>query len=178
MLVVGFDVGHASRPDASERGSKNCGGHLDVHRRRFYCLLYSRGNIVTDPPAAARRYQGAQDLPGKRVATVTGSTSSEYLKHHGIPAKEFTRVEDACEALQQASVDAVVYDAPVLLYYASHEGKGKVQIVGPLFRKESYGILFPSNSSKRKLVNETLLKLKENGTYDRLYTKWFGGNGS
>jgi polar amino acid transport system substrate-binding protein len=122
--------------------------------------------------------KGPEDLPGKRVATVTGSTSAEYLKHHGIPAKEFTRVEDACEALQQAAVDAVVYDAPVLLYYVSHEAKGKVQVVGRIFRKESYGILFPSNSSKRKLVNETLLKLKENGTYDRLYTKWFGGNGS
>ena len=122
--------------------------------------------------------KGPEDLPGKRVATVTGSTSAEYLKQHNIQAREFTKVEDAYIALQQAAVDAVVYDAPVLLYYAAHEGKGKVQIVGAIFRKESYGILFPSNSSKRKPVNEALLKLKENGTYDRLYVKWFGGNGS
>ena len=122
--------------------------------------------------------KGPEDLPGKRVATVTGSTSAEYLKQHNIQAREFTKVEDAYVALQQAAVDAVVYDAPVLLYYAAHEGKGKAQIVGPPFRKESYGILFPSNSSKRKPVNEALLKLKENGTYDRLYAKWFGGNGS
>lgn len=122
--------------------------------------------------------KGPEDLPGKRVATVTGSTSAEYLKQHNIQARQFTKVEDAYVALQQAAVDAVVYDAPVLLYYAAHEGKGKVQIVGAIFRKESYGILFPSNSSKRKPVNEALLKLKENGTYDRLYMKWFGGNGS
>jgi polar amino acid transport system substrate-binding protein len=122
--------------------------------------------------------KGPEDLPGKRVATVTGSTSSEYLKQHNIQARDFTKVEDAYLALQQSAVDAVVYDAPVLLYYAAHEGKGKVQIVGPLFRKESYGILFPSNSAKRKPVNEILLKLKENGTYDRLYTKWFGTSGS
>ena len=122
--------------------------------------------------------KGPDDLPGKRVASVKGSTSAEYLNQHNIQATTFTKVEDAYQALQQAEVDAVVYDAPVLLYYASHEGKGKVQVVGPVFRKESYGILFPSGSSKRKPVNEALLKLKENGTYDRLYTKWFGAGGS
>ena len=66
----------------------------------------------------------------------------------------------------------------VLLYFASHEGKGKVQVVGPIFRKENYGIVFPDKSPLRKRVNEALLKLRENGTYDRLYKKWFGGNGS
>ena len=64
----------------------------------------------------------------------------------------------------------------VLLYYASHEGK--VQVVGPIFRKENYGIVFPDKSPLRKRVNEALLKLRENGAYDQLYKKWFGGNGS
>src|SRR5262244_614883 len=118
--------------------------------------------------------KGPEDLPGKRVAAVTGSTSVDYLKQHNIAAKDFPKVEDAYAALQQSVVDAVVYDAPVLLYYASHEGKGKVQVVGPIFHKESYGILFPSNSPERKRVNEALLRLKENGTYERIYAKLFG----
>ena len=120
---------------------------------------------------------GPEDLPGKRVATVKGSTSMDYLRRHNIEATEFTNVEQAFKAAQQGSADAVVYDAPVLLYYASHEGKGKVQVVGNIFRKESYGILFPSNSPYRKPVNEALLKIREDGTYDRLYGKWFGSNG-
>ena len=121
---------------------------------------------------------GPEDLPGKRVASVRGSTSMDYLRSHNIEAIEFTRVEEAFQAIQRGLADAVVYDAPVLLYYASHAGKGKVQVVGNIFRKESYGILFPSNSPHRKPVNEALLKIRENGTYDRLYIKWFGGNGS
>jgi polar amino acid transport system substrate-binding protein len=120
---------------------------------------------------------GPEDLPGKRVATVKGSTSMDYLRSRNIEAMEFTNVEEALRAMQQGSADAVVYDAPVLLYYASHQGKGKMQVVGNIFRKESYGILFPSNSPYRKPVNEALLKIRENGTYDRLYGKWFGGNG-
>jgi polar amino acid transport system substrate-binding protein len=120
---------------------------------------------------------GPEDLPGKRVASVRGSTSSEYLKQHAIGVTEFPKVEEALEALQRGEADAVVYDAPVLLYYASHEGNGKVQPAGAIFHKENYGIVFPSDSRYRKPVNEALLKIKEAGTYDRLYQKWFGGNG-
>ena len=122
--------------------------------------------------------KGPEDLPGKRVASVKGSTSVEYLRQHNVEPAEFANVEEAYQALQQDQADAVVYDAPVLLYYASHEGKGKVQVVGPIFRKENYGIVFPDKSPLRKRVNEALLKLRENGTYDQLYKKWFGGNGS
>jgi polar amino acid transport system substrate-binding protein len=130
-------------------------------------LQQLRGNI-----------NGPEDLPGKRVASVKNSTSVEYLRQHNLEAMEFANVEDAYQALQRAEVDAIVYDAPVLLYYASHEGKGTVQTAGPVFRKENYGIVFPSESPHRKPVNEALLKLRENGTYDQLYKKWFGGTGS
>lgn len=118
---------------------------------------------------------GPEDLPGKRVASIQGSTSAEYLRQRNVDVTEFAKVEEAYHALEQNQVDAVVYDTPVLLYYAAHEGKGKVQTAGPIFRKENYGIVFPSNSPNRKPVNEVLLKLKENGVYDQLYKKWFGG---
>ena len=118
---------------------------------------------------------GPNDLPGKRVASVRGSTSAEYLKQHHIVATEFSKVEDAFEALQHDQADAIVYDAPILLFYASHEGNGKVQPAGSIFRRESYGIVFPTDSRYRKPVNEALLHIKEDGTYDRLYKEWFGG---
>jgi len=118
------------------------------------------------------------DLPGKRVASVNGSTSAEYLRRHNVEPLEFMKIEEAYQALQERSIDAFVYDAPVLLFYAAHDGKGKVQTAGAVFRRENYGIVFPSNSVHRKPVNEALLKIKESGAYDQLYTKWFGGNGS
>ena len=118
------------------------------------------------------------DLPGKHVASVHGSTSTEYLRQRNVEPVEFAKIEEALAALQRGQADAVVYDAPVLLYYASHEGKGKLQTVGSIFRKENYGIAFPPNSRYLKPVNEALLKLKENGTYDQLYKKWFGGTAS
>ncbi len=117
--------------------------------------------------------KGPEDLPSKRVATAPGSTSASYLRQQNIQILEFNRLAEAYEALLQGQADAVVFDAPVLLYYASHEGKGKVQVIGTVFRKENYGILLPTNSPYRKPINEALLTLRENGTYQKLYQKWF-----
>jgi len=118
---------------------------------------------------------GPDDLPGKRVATVVGSTAAEYLQQHHIDSVPFSKIDDALDALRRQDADAIVYDAPVLMYYASHDGNGKVQTAGSIFRKESYGIVFPTDSPYRKRVNEALLNIKEDGTYDRLYASWFGG---
>jgi polar amino acid transport system substrate-binding protein len=117
---------------------------------------------------------GPRDLPGKQVATILGSTSATYLREQNVQTLEFNQIEEAYKALADKKVNAVVYDAPILLYYASHEGKGKVDVVGPVFRKENYGIIFPRGSPYLKRVNAALLTLKENGSYEALYQKWFG----
>jgi polar amino acid transport system substrate-binding protein len=122
--------------------------------------------------------KGADDLPGKRVATVAGSTSEAYLKNRKARVTGYEKIDDAFEALDKKRVEAVVYDSPVLLYRAAHDGKGKERVVGPVFKKEAYGIAFPTGSPLRKPVNLALLSIKEDGTYDALTSKWFGDDNS
>jgi polar amino acid transport system substrate-binding protein len=116
---------------------------------------------------------GPEDLLGRKVGTTAGSTASAFLKNLEIPPVEFQKIDEAFVALETKQVDAILFDAPVLLYYAATKGRNKVRIVGSMLRKENYGILFPRGSALRKPVNEALLKLRENGTYDALYAKWF-----
>ena len=80
------------------------------------------------------------------------------------------------DALLEKQVDAVVFDAPAILYYATHDGKGLAQVVGGVFHKEDYGIVFPTDSPLRKQVNGALLALRENGRYQKIYDEWFGKN--
>ncbi|HVF09663.1 MAG TPA: transporter substrate-binding domain-containing protein [Abditibacteriaceae bacterium] len=117
--------------------------------------------------------RGPDDLAGKRVATTAGSTSAKYLRDRNIKPLEFAGIEGAYRALLKRQADAVVFDSPVLLHYAAHEGKGKVEIVGTVFRKENYGIAVPRHSALRKPINRALLSLQEDGTYQKLYDKWF-----
>jgi polar amino acid transport system substrate-binding protein len=116
---------------------------------------------------------GPDDLPGKLVGTTAGSTSAAYLTAKQAKLQEFQSIDDAFSALETGKLDAVVFDAPVLLYHAATKGRGKVRVVGPVFKRENYGILFPRGSDLRKKINEALLTMREDGTYDTLYNKWF-----
>jgi polar amino acid transport system substrate-binding protein len=116
---------------------------------------------------------GPDDLPGKLVGTTAGSTSAAYLTAKQVKVQEFQSITDAFAALETGKLDAVVFDAPVLLYHAATAGRGKVRVVGPVFKRENYGILFPRGSDLRKKINEALLTMREDGTYDTLYNKWF-----
>jgi len=118
---------------------------------------------------------GPDDLPGKKVATTRGSTAAAALKELRAEVVEVARIDEAYKALHDKQVDAVVFDAPVLLFYAAKEGKGRVHMVGLPFRKEDYGIVFPRNHALRKQVNVALLALREDGTYQQIYDKWFAG---
>jgi polar amino acid transport system substrate-binding protein len=117
--------------------------------------------------------QSLADLKGRSVATTAGSTAANFLQDKRIKTLAVDKIEVAYEALLRKKADAVVADAPVLMYYAANQGKDKVQLVGDVLQEENYGILLPKNSAYRKPVNSALLKLRENGTYQQLYTHWF-----
>jgi len=75
--------------------------------------------------------------------------------------------------LMQGQVQAIVFDAPTLQYWAARRGKGVLQVVGPLFRPEKYGIAVAEGSPLRKQINAALLQLYEDGKYEEIYNKWF-----
>ena len=115
-----------------------------------------------------------QDLRNKLVATVEGTTSVTALEKLGavvVPAKS---IDQAYEKLLKDEVKALVFDSPTILYYARNKGAGRVSVVGALFYIQYYGFLFPQGSELRESVNRALLKLRRNGIYDNLYSKWFG----
>ena len=70
----------------------------------------------------------------------------------------------------------MVFDSPVLLYHASSAAKGTTRVVGPVFARQDYAIAVPIGSPYRKLINETPLKMAEDGKYEELRAKWFGSS--
>lgn len=119
---------------------------------------------------------GPADLPGKTVAAIAGTTSAQYLLTNHIEAVTYASASEAYQALMNEDVDAVVYDAPVLQYIASHEGASSATVVGPIFQPQNYGFAFRNGGDLRRDVDATLLAMREDGSYDQLMTKWFGKN--
>jgi polar amino acid transport system substrate-binding protein len=119
------------------------------------------------------KIKGIDDVYGKRVVTVKGTTAAAELALRGIDFIERPAIADAYAMLASKQADAVVFDAPVLLYRASHAGKGKERVVGSIFRPEPYGIALPNDSELREQIDATLLALNTDGTYSTLYNRYF-----
>lgn len=118
----------------------------------------------------------AKDLEGKMVAVKIGTATVDYLKDNvpNAKLKLFPNIDNAFLELATGRVDAVVHDTPNLQYFAKTGGQGRVKVVGSLRSGDYYGIAFPKGSELVPAVNKALSTIKSNGTYDAIYSKWFG----
>jgi polar amino acid transport system substrate-binding protein len=123
---------------------------------------------------------GPGDLPGRRVATISGSTAEIWLQKLGagggqkVSVKAFPNIPDCLAALKEGSVQAVVFDAPILRYYLQKQSGDELALVGQLFERNNYGFGLQAGSALREPINQVLLNLSERGVTDDLQRKWFG----
>ena len=118
--------------------------------------------------------QGLEDLAGKQVGVIKGTTSEVFMREEPSNLFKFESADEMYKALLVKAVDAVVYDAPVLRYYATTTGKGKVEVVGTMFDRQYYGIAVRQGSPLREDINRDILALVESGDYIAIIEKWFG----
>lgn len=117
------------------------------------------------------RYQ----LSGQNVGTVENTSSvAEIRKINGTPIVAKNELE-MVELLKNGTVKAILFDSPwIINYMRNNEG---LTLVGDVFSKHHYGFVFSHEKYKlRSKINKSLLKLRENGTYDVIYERWFAGN--
>lgn len=118
--------------------------------------------------------RGPADLPGRTVATVTGSTTENWLTEKGARVKPFTAIGECLTALKSGEVQAVVYDAPVLQYEVKKSDDATLQLVGPVFERQNYAFALQQDSDLRERLNQSLLLLNEQGVGAGLRGKYFG----
>jgi polar amino acid transport system substrate-binding protein len=117
--------------------------------------------------------QGPGDLPGKTIATVDGSLAAQYLTNLGLPFTEIPSVVVGLDTLLKSKVQAIVFEAPTLQYLAATRGGDVLQVVGPIFQPQKYAIAMAIGSPHRKQINETLLTMFQDGTYEDIHAKYF-----
>jgi len=119
------------------------------------------------------RISSPADLFDHRVGVVADSAAQLYMTSLGIPTQPGPSIEERIEELENGNLDAVVHHAPFLQYYASHAGNGKVRVSGVPFSELDFGIALPEGSPYREQLNRALLRLVEDGTYQRIHDRWF-----
>lgn len=120
---------------------------------------------------------GINDLYDKRVGTIGNSTAANFLDNRDMRYIQYSGLDEILTAFERGQLDAVVFDAPILAYYANTAGKGKAEMIGRVFLPENYGMALPANSDWAERINRALLMLRETGKYDALIQKYFGNAG-
>jgi len=108
------------------------------------------------------RVSGVSDLPQMRVGAVRGTTGATWLADFLIPASSYETVQEALQAVADGTIDAVVYDAPVLHYLEKTAFQGRVLVLPEKFSPQEYALALPLGSPLRRPVNQHLLSIREN----------------
>jgi glutamate transport system substrate-binding protein len=110
---------------------------------------------------------GPDDLAGKKVCSVTGSTPAKNIRENYPDADltEFDVYSKCAQALKGGQVQAVTTDNVILLGLISQD-KEAFELVGKPFTKEPYGIgLKKGDNDFRNFINDTLEKIEQDGRW-------------
>ncbi|KAF8381220.1 nmr-2 [Pristionchus pacificus] len=122
--------------------------------------------------------------PPFRYGTVEGGNTHETMRknwgrmHHYIHKNRFfkTNISAGVDAVINEELDAFIYDAVVLDYWAGKEANCQLMTVGKWAAMTGYGIGLPKNSPLTPQVNRWMLQYQHNGDLERLQNFWLTGS--
>lgn len=116
---------------------------------------------------------GIGDLDGVKVGVQKATTGETYTTQNAKGAEVVVLPGDPemFQALKAGQVDALLQDLPVNLV---HTTDGAYKIVETYDTDEQYGLaMAKTNTALVDDVNEALADMREDGTYDEIYNKYF-----
>ena len=113
---------------------------------------------------------GPEDLNGKRLCSVTGSTSAATVKEKfasEVQLMEQPGYAECATALFSGIVDAVTTDDIILAGLAS-ASRGKLRVVGKPFTQEYYGVGIKKGDTKfAAQINNAIVDMIQDGSWKR-----------
>ena len=108
------------------------------------------------------------------IGVVGGTTGERFVREHARNASVsvYPTPAAAVMELQQHRVDAVIHDAPVLLWFVSGHEAELAPVLDPLNREELGWGLRPSDDELRAAMNGALARWREDGTRERILSRW------
>ncbi|MEU2055845.1 glutamate ABC transporter substrate-binding protein [Streptomyces bungoensis] len=119
------------------------------------------------------------DLNGKKLCSVTGSTSAQNVHQTIAPKsnlKEYSSYSECIAALQSGAVDAVTTDDSILAGFAAQDKyKGQFKLAGLKLSNENYGIgVKKGDKATLDKINKALEKMVGDGSWQKAVAKNFG----
>ncbi|MBP5972152.1 ABC transporter permease subunit [Brasilonema sp. CT11] len=152
---------------------------MAITAQRVKTISFSRPYFKSGVAIATRtdnqNITNLDSLKNKIIGVQIGTTGA--LKAKSLPGSEVRTFNDSpltLQALLNGSVDAVLNDRVVILYGIKSGNLKGLKVVGSLLTEEFYGIPTPKGSPNLDLINQGLATVLKNGSYTKIYQKWFG----
>ena len=125
---------------------------------------------------------GPDSLNGKKLCSVTGSTSAKKIKDNyssGVQLQEFDTYSKCVEALNSGQLDAVTTDNVILAGFAAQsQYQGKLKVVGKPFSEERYGVgIAKGDTELCGKINAALEKMQSDGSWQKALDNTVGPSG-
>ena len=124
---------------------------------------------------------GVDDLDGKRLCSVSGSTSAKNVQEEvpGVQLREFDTYSECLDGLVNGQLDALTTDNTILAGYAAQDQyKGKLKVVGNTFSEERYGVgIKKGDTALCEDINAALKKMVDDGSWQKAVDDNFGPAG-
>jgi glutamate transport system substrate-binding protein len=124
---------------------------------------------------------GPDTLKGKKLCSVTGSTSAQKVKEKvpDVNLQEFATYSECVAALASGAIDALTTDDTILAGYAAQDQyKGKLKVVGKPFSEERYGVgLKKGDTAQCQKVTDAIKKMVTDGEWQKIVDKNLGPAG-
>ncbi len=151
---------------------------MTITEERQQAALFSKPYFQSTQYIAVKQgstLKTSADLTGKKVGVQTNTTGQMVCEKAGVSQiKKFDTIPDALNALKIGAVDAVVADSPVVLWFIKQNPDANITAISGNFTKEYFGMAMKSgNQELAAKINDGLQKVKQNGTYNLLYKKYF-----
>ncbi|MFC9914851.1 glutamate ABC transporter substrate-binding protein [Streptomyces sp. NPDC127197] len=119
------------------------------------------------------------DLNGKKLCSVTGSTSAQNVQDEIAPKaqlREYGTYSECIAGLQSGAVDAVTTDDSILAGFASQEQyKGQFKLAGLKLSNENYGVGVKKGDTETvNKINDALEKMVSDGSWETAVKENFG----
>ncbi len=125
---------------------------------------------------------GPEALNGKKLCSVTGSTSAQKIKDNyatGVQLQEYDTYSKCVEALNSGRIDAVTTDNVILAGFAAQsQYQGKLKVVGKPFSEENYGVgIMKGDTALCEKINTAITKMVDDGSWQKALDDTVGASG-
>ena len=135
----------------------------------FSDVYFDQGGFITVVRKDNTTIHNMDELAGKTV----GAEMAQKIP--GTTVKQIDSNANIFMELKAGTIDGAIIDNAVAMYYLKQGADQDLKLVGEPTKAEGTVLgVKKGNKALQEAVNKALKELKEDGTYQKIYNKWFG----